>query len=390
MPAPFLPPELVAAILDFPVLRPADLARCCRASSTFADIARPRLYKEVVLRLLPPAVVHEQADPDLSMQMDDRTEDVLDVLSRSSHLEPLIRGVALTFGAAVDLQRENGACSTRWTTVRALLKRLADELPAVNAIWLPNAQLDATCAALMEEERLQHLTSLALGGVHEEAWKLLNRLGGLKELAVDGPVVPVGADLGPPSFRLFSLVVKGGVAGSPDALAALTVLIESSQNTLRRLDLAISPTQFPHLSLFPSLTHLTLSFRDRLTANDLSETLPSVVAACPSLTHFTLAPKLSLSPDFFHELCLPDGLGAHLPPSLTRLSILDRSAAVVDFVNILDDLSAETNLREIGYFPSHRVWRSANRGAAQREVPEEYDWLRDRCWERGVRLVELD
>lgn len=322
---PTLPTELILNILGF-LTQDRSLARCCRLSTAFLPLMRPRLYRNITFgeaetsypdfgpkdpslgdgRLLPPLHL-----------LNDRSTRLYHSLRHNSYLADLPRRIIIDTYQSADDERA------------ALLDRLLEVCSQAESVGLrslgrgfcwaegDHQHVMATIGRLLprlKELRIEEWTSLASEGQLEPFAGLVH----LESLRIDAMDADNFKDNRALPFHLRHLHI-----GDPISPATLSFLLTSSLSSLRDLTLAVDEFAYD-LAPCTNLSSLTLRIAlDDWDAQDeheqLARNLAATLASCPpSVTSITL-----LDVGHTAKVDVLDKARAldSLPPSLTRLDL---------------------------------------------------------------------
>lgn len=272
---PFIPPELVAAILE-EVAGPSDnrdystLGRCCLVAKAWLPITQKELYSELTLFVTPDELFSQHPGQLSTLAAHARLAALVTQIefvadsneTVEEHVEALLTASPLPTGQLKRIIFDNGTYGTEQDVIlQHLAGRIGPDLRHVQLSYLTQT----SCAFLAQQPRLQSLSiaSLALDN----------------DVAINTP---------PITLALRSLQIDRSFPGEDPR--AFNLISHSSRSTLLRLSVSITDQNSPTSMDLPPFValrylHLSISIERPSFAIQIIRTLPT------TLQHLVLIPR---------------------------------------------------------------------------------------------------
>ncbi|GAA5977066.1 hypothetical protein JCM11641_001290 [Rhodosporidiobolus odoratus] len=382
--SPTLPTELVEVILEYVFhdadAKQGDLARCCRVTSTFLILARPRLYRVLKLR------VGREEYPGW-FQHDRATSEMVDTVLSYPYFAARVQ--RLEVGGDVGAGYVPARCT--FLNLGKTLFKLMAACPGIRALRV-HPEHESACRTALLTLSTSSIDRIELGRLSEAACGLLHVLSRiLQHLELGAP-----ADI--PDFTPFSLRTSTFSLTSLDITSqkllpgSLLELYSSCSQSLQRLTLNSPLSSYPNFLDFPNLHYLHLKVPSGGNRQPFLSPLPNLVCTLVNIKTLAIsAPNLfTLSNIRTLSSTASECLAANLPPTLEALHFQAPYFFPSDLIDILRASLQAKKLREIGREP-YKLHLGKRDRKKRPGLPthEEEQELEDECRKRGVNLVAL-
>ncbi|GAA6020129.1 hypothetical protein JCM10207_006266 [Rhodosporidiobolus poonsookiae] len=376
--------------------RLADLARVCQSSTLFLERARRLLYRtlRVDFQVFRPEAAEDDAQAELRYSA--TSQSLAKTLVGAPHLALFTRDFTLDGSLGSEYTGGN-LYGAHWVVVCEMANTLLPLMPNLTSFCAPDVGCDAVYEAMLALESLPDINTLTLYRTTSLAWRMVARLPNLKELHLPTGVYFATDEATAPQLALDTLAI-GFDLGDRYQSEWLTptnvaLLVQSSQSTLKNLQLGVSFRTFPPLHHFTALEHLVFD-EYNLEGSGPATEQGKRFAGCTNLKTLTLKPQRLLSAAFVDAFCAPDttGLGHNLPSAVKALKLLSPSFSPSNLVNVVRQLRADSALKHFSYMrhKEPNFWGICPGAPARPPQPgpngDLYAELRAECERQGITM----